>query len=133
MKQEEVDYMFGGLNEVSSDFRIILAKAISKLPNDIVEWVTDKLMFVSNSEKYWAFSLSKKEWSYKLGFIFLCDDLKNLSEEKQAFIIAHEIAYQKLNHKSPILSNLTNKETQNQEVEADSLARKWLRKETKES
>jgi hypothetical protein len=39
------------------------------------------------------------------------------NEEKQTFTIAHEIAHQKLEHKSPIFSNLTEKETQKQEDE----------------
>lgn len=123
---EEVDYMFAGFNSVSEEFRVILAKAISKLPRNIVEWATEKLLFVSSSQEYWAFSLSKKEWKHKRGFIFLSTYLKNESEEKQTFSVAHEIAHQKLRHKSPIFSNLTHEETQRQEKEADELAKKWL-------
>ena len=48
------------------------------------------------------------------------------NEEKQTFTIAHEIAHQKLENKNPIFSNLTGKETQKQEDEADELAKKWL-------
>jgi len=123
---EQVDYMFGGVNSVSREFRIILAKVISKLPKKIVEWATENLLFISSSDEYWAFSMSKAEWEHVEGLVFLSDVLKTESEEKQTFTIAHEIAHHKLNHKSPIFSNLTTEETQKQEAEADELAKRWL-------
>ena len=123
---EQADYAFAGFNSVSDEFRVILAKALSRLPTKIVDWAAKNLLFISSSEEYWAFSLSKKEWKHKKGFIFLSNHLKDESEEKQAFCIAHEIAHQKLNHKSPIFSNLTEEEAKKQEEEADELAQKWL-------
>jgi len=50
-------------------------------------------------------------------------EVKPPTEEKQTFTIVHEIAHQKLEHKSPIFGNLTEKETQEQETEADQLAK----------
>lgn len=43
----QVDYMFGRVNSVSTEFRIILARAISKLTREIMEWATKNLPFVS--------------------------------------------------------------------------------------
>ena len=123
---EEADYAFGGINSVSEEFRIVLAKALSKLPIEIVDWTAENLLFISSSEHYWAFSLSKKEWKHKKGFIFLSNDLKNEPEKKQTLCIAHEIAHHKLNHKSPVFSNLTKEEIEKGEQEADELAKKWL-------
>lgn len=127
---EEVDYGFAGFNEVDEVFRIILAKAISKLPMKIVDWTTKNLLFISSSDEYFAFYLPKHEWKHKKGFIFLSEALKNESEEKQTFQIAHEIAHVKLNHKSPVFSDLTEIEMKRQEKEADELANKWLRLST---
>lgn len=123
---EEADYQFGGMNAVSPEFRIILAKALSELPKATVDWVAENLIFISSSEEYWAFSLSKNEWEHIVGFVFLCEHLKNIAEKEQAFSIAHEIAHHRLGHKSPIFGNLTTDEFRKQEEEADKLARKWL-------
>jgi len=127
---EEVDYLFGGINSLSNEFRVILARAMCKIPRNIVEWAADKLLFISSSDEYFAFALSKKEWKHKTGFIFLSECLKYESEEKQAFTIAHELAHHKLKHKTPIFSNLTEEETKRQEDEADALANKWLRSDS---
>lgn len=123
---EEVDYMFAGFNLVNEEFRVILARTISKLPKEIVEWATEKLLFISSTDDCWAFSLLKEEWRHKEGIIFLCECLKNDSEERQTFRIAHEIAHQKLKHKSPIFNRLTEEEVWKQEKEATKLAEKWL-------
>jgi Zn-dependent peptidase ImmA (M78 family) len=118
--------LFGGINQVSEEFRLILAKAVSKLPEDIAEWAAENLLFISSSEEYWAFSLSKDEWNNKIGFVFLSEGLKGEPEDKQAFTIAHEIAHHKLKHRSPIFSRLSQEETEMQERTADKLAEKWL-------
>jgi len=112
---EEVDYGFAGFNEVDEAFRIILAKAISKLPRKVVDWITKNLLFISSSNEYFAFYLPKHEWKHKKGFVFLSETLRNESEENQTFKIAHEIAHAKLNHKSPIFSDLTEIKMKRQE------------------
>mgnify|MGYP001084517937 CR=1 FL=1 len=122
---EEADYTFGGTNTVSEDFRIILAKALSKLPRKIVDWAAENLNFLSSTPDL-AYTTTIKEWKHKKGFVFLCEPLKNRTEEEQTFYIAHEIAHLKLEHRSPIFSYLTEEETQKQEEEADELAKKWL-------
>lgn len=99
---------------------------MSKLPKDIVDWVAENLVFISSSDEYWAFSLPKEEWTHKQGFVFLSESMKGISEKKQVFWIAHEIAHHKLQHKSPIFSNLTEKEITTQEEKADEIAMKWL-------
>jgi Zn-dependent peptidase ImmA (M78 family) len=123
---EEADYAFAGMNSVSEEFRVIIARALSKLPKEIVDWTAEAAFFFSSSEEYFAFTLRKIDFAHKQGFIFLSENLKWESEEKQAFMIAHEIAHLKLNHRSPILDRLSEQETRKQEKEADILATKWL-------
>jgi Zn-dependent peptidase ImmA (M78 family) len=122
----QVDYSFAGVHPVSDQFKLILAKSLAKLPRNIVDWTTENLFFVSTSDKEYAFSLSKKEWRHKRGFVFLSDLLKDLDEGKQAFIIAHEVAHHKLEHKSPVFNKLTERKVAKQEWEADTLANEWL-------
>ena len=62
----------------------------------------------------------------KCGIIFLCEDLKKSSPERQGFAVAHEIAHRKLKHKSPIFDNLTVEEEIKQEDDANKMAAKWL-------
>jgi len=124
---EQADYAFGGINSVSEEFRVILAKALSKLPKDIVDWVVNFAFFISSSDEYWAFTLFIDEFEHKKGVIFLSENLKEEIEEKQLFWIAHEIAHLKLNHRSPIFCGLSEKETKRQEAEADNLVKTWLK------
>jgi len=92
-----------------------------------MEWTTDNLLFVSSGEELWAFSMPIEDFEDKKGFIFLSEILMDAAEEKQDFMIAHEIAHFRLNHKSPTLGRLSREETGKQEQEADNLAREWLK------
>jgi Zn-dependent peptidase ImmA (M78 family) len=126
---ETVDYMFGGINQIDEEFRVIIAKAIANLPKKIVDWATERLVFISSCDDCCAFTLNLKEWKHLIGFIFLCEELRKEPEKTQTFMVAHEIAHRKLRHLSPILSNLSNEQTDAQEQEADDLALKWLSSE----
>jgi uncharacterized protein (DUF2342 family) len=123
---EKIDYMFGGMNSVDEEFRCIIAKAMANLPMNVVEWASEKVFFVSSSDEYLAFSLYIKGWKHIQGFILLSEALRKKPEKTKTFIIAHEIAHQKLKHVSAVFSNLTNEEADAQEQEADDLALKWL-------
>ncbi|HVP16072.1 MAG TPA: ImmA/IrrE family metallo-endopeptidase [candidate division Zixibacteria bacterium] len=128
---EEVDYFFAGVNEVSEPFRRILNKALARLPKAVVDWTAENLLFTSPSDDDYAFSLSRGEWQHRRGFVFLYDSVKDLTEERQAFIIAREVAHHKLGHKNAIFNELTEKEAAKQEWEADTLANEWLRMKEK--
>ena len=123
---EMVDYMFGGLNQVSEEFRAILAKSISKLPMKIVDWTTENLLFISSNDDNYASYLPIEILSSKKGLVILSEILKNQTEDIQSSYIAHEIAHTYLGHVSPIMSNLSDRETKNQEEQATQLAHKWL-------
>ena len=120
---EEVDYKFGCLNSVDEEFRGIVDRAIAHLPKEVVDWVTEKVFFVSSCNEYLAFSVNFKDWKHLDGFIFLSENLRKKSEKSQTFIIVHEIAHQKLKHVS--FSSENEKENA-MEREANDLAFKWL-------
>jgi Zn-dependent peptidase ImmA (M78 family) len=135
---EEVYDMFDGrlpdelrTHKLNDDLRISLAQALTKMPKGIVEWARDNLIFVSSTGKP-AFCISRKLKPFK-GIIFLSDCLRGYSEKKQAFIIAHEIAHFKLNHKCGISDKSTKEEIHKQQNEANELARKWLGYDFEES
>jgi predicted Zn-dependent protease len=101
----------------------VVAKAVFKLPPDIVDFSLHRVVFISADlpPKNPAFSLTKKSdlWVGKRGFVFITDHLLRETEKEQAFVIAHEIAHLKLNH---YLSHYSLEE----EKEANALAEKWL-------
>jgi hypothetical protein len=109
---------------LSKEMRTVLAKATSKLPKKVIEWVLGKVICVSSNEDP-AYCVSNLPKHYK-GIIFLSDCLLSKSEEMQAFIIAHEIAYFKLKHKLAMFTSLTEKEIEKQQGEASQLAATWL-------
>lgn len=126
----EVDYAFGGMNELDEEFRCIVAKAMANLPKNIVDWASVKVLFVSSSEERVAFSLIFKGLK-RQGFIFLSEALRKKPEKEKTFTIAHELAHQKLRHLHPAIEGLTYEQADAQEQEADDLALKWLSPEYK--
>lgn len=123
---EMVDNAFGGVNQVSDQFRTLLAKSMSRLPMSVVDWAVDNVLFVSSNEDDYAFFIPRDEWNQQRSLVFLCESLKSESADIQAFYIAHEIAHVRLGHRSPVYSMLTPEEADRQEKDADRLARKWL-------
>ncbi len=123
---EMVDYIFGGLNQVGEEFQVILAKSISKLPMEIVDWTTENLLFISSNDDNHASYLPIEILLSKKGLVILSEILKKQTEDIQSSYIAHEIAHAYLGHISPIMSNLSNRETKNQEEQATKLSHKWL-------
>jgi len=110
-----------GNNCLDEQFTTVLAKALSKLPRGIVDWSVLYVVFISPPSKEIAFSIHKRSdlWIIKRGFVFLSSGLLKEPEEKQAFVIAHEIAHLKLNHHIPHYSP-------EEEEKANDLAKKWL-------
>ena len=129
---EQVDHLYSGVNEVDESYRRILDKALARLPKAVVDWTVENLLFISPRDDDYAFSLSRRERQHKRGFVFLYDSVKNLTEERQAFIIAHEVAHHKLDHKNPVFNEMKEKEKAKQEWEADTLANEWICMEKKE-
>ena len=130
---QEIWEMFGGMpvgprtHRVSDEIRKILVKTFRRTPKKIVDWANDKLIFITSCEDHYAFALLKAtSWGGRKGFVFISDYLLDLTEEEQILAVAHEVAHMKLRHKSPIFNDLTQKETERQEKEANELAQKWL-------
>jgi Zn-dependent protease with chaperone function len=126
---EEASDIFNGrlpadltTHRLSERMRLLLAKAASKLPGNIVDYASVNVMFVSSSGQP-AFNVSFKLRPFK-GVVFLSECLLGKPEDEQAFIVAHEIAHFKLKHR--LYGGLTRFENQRQEMEANETAEKWL-------
>ncbi|MGA2573941.1 MAG: hypothetical protein ABSF36_07090 [Candidatus Methanomethylicaceae archaeon] len=125
---EEADCLFGGMNSVSDEFRLLIAEALSRIPRKEADWAAENVAFFSSSFREYAFTLNPRDWKHKVGLIFLDESLKEKDEDGQIFMVLHEIAHNRLKHKSPIFCKLSQEDTDKQEKEADALAQKWLRK-----
>jgi hypothetical protein len=124
---KEANRRLEGVQFLNRDFRVILAKAFSRLPGEVADWAFRRLLFFSDRDGSKAFFLTKEGWGRKKGFIFLSNVLMEESEEELVFIVAHEIAHAKLNHRSCLLNpRMAEKDMDRQEIEADALADKWL-------
>ena len=131
---EEVDYAFGGINELSDDQRIPFANAVSILDKKLVDKIIEEIYFVSSNPTTRAFQLplNAKHLQGKKSIIFLSEGLFSLKKEEVARTILHEVAHHILKHKC--LFNFTEKEILKtgrsakylQEDEADELVKKWI-------
>ena len=119
-------WAFRDINVLSPEFVRILRDSISKLPNDIYEWVKDNVRFISSREDSLAFNVHYRDPTSVEGYIFLCENLKYKTKEVQTKSVAHEIAHIKLGHQKPPFRNLSVEEVKKQEEEAEKLAEEWL-------
>jgi len=125
-KEILVHYKFGGIGLFGdAKMKMAVCEAISRFPDEVIEFATEKCWFVSNTSEYWAFSISGKHLSNKY-LIFLTPALFEKLHEFVLETIAHEIAHAYLKHKSPVLDDLTDIEAIDQEADAAKfLAKKW--------
>jgi len=121
------------LDDVSTEFKGILTKALTKIPAEVVDWTEKNIRFFSSLDSddnppCVAFFVNLKDWKHLKGFVFLCEVLKTKTEAEQAFWIAHEIAHAKLNQRNRVRCDPSQeKEIHGQEKEADKLAEEWLK------
>ena len=123
---EEIHYLFeAGICQsglISKEFYDIILKAIAELPDTLVEWVVEKVLFwSSNNSLDFAHTVLLRELEGYEGIVFLFDTLLKESEKFQKFTILHEIAHVKLKHKLNQEMVIADK----QEDEANELAKKW--------
>jgi len=123
MNGEEIHYR---LNEGCSDFlriedKHIIIQAFRSLPEPIIEWALDNLVFFSGSSQYIPIK-EILEWTNRgfRGFILVDPNLCKKHEKEQTFEIAHEIAHARLNH------HFYSTPDEQQENKADHLANLWL-------
>jgi len=131
---QSIDEKFGGLlREFLGDKQHeAVLSVLQKIPLGVVDFLSENVIFISDSEYNWAWSLNRSDFSkIGRGIIFLSDEIFRKTKKEMEFTISHEIAHQYLRHKSPIFNMLPEKVTERQEKEADRLAIKWgFRKRT---
>ncbi|HSX57799.1 MAG TPA: ImmA/IrrE family metallo-endopeptidase [Candidatus Saccharimonadales bacterium] len=122
----EIEEKFGARLVGKRVTKRFVIEALQLLPDEVVDFVTKNVWFVSSFEDAWGFVLTGEELQGKQ-LIFLSDDLFGESEKQIRYTILHEVGHVILKHRNAILQSQTKLESQKQEMEADSFAKKFLK------
>lgn len=104
----------------------VVAKAVSRLPDEMIDFVTKHIWLVGSFEDGWAFTLKHEDLKPGEYLIFLSDELLSEDESQIIFTILHEIGHVILGHRNSIGEVQTKAEIRNQEKEADAFAEKYF-------
>ncbi len=125
---KEIDYDLDVAREfIPEHARYHLAKSLSLLPEEIVDFVVKNLIFIS-PEDYRYIKLDHWIFKNRLGIISLCPELWKEEPLEMAYIIAHEIAHAIKDDTidMEMEKNLSLEEGEDVEIRADRLAVEWL-------
>ena len=121
-----ITYEFGGSNIVTDKENVLIAKSMTYLPLRIIKKIIKEVLFASE-ENCFAWHIPLEQIDNKKSIIFLSHYIKDMKEKEALHTILHEIGHFILKHKSPILLNLSQIKTKNQEKEANDFANRLLK------
>ena len=105
--------------------RYVVARALFKIPADVVELVVEGCLFfmptIEGKSTYLPLSVIRGK-----PIIGVPESLLDEPEEVVDRTIIHEVAHFVLKHKDPAVDGLTTEEYEEQERRADSLVDQWL-------
>jgi Zn-dependent peptidase ImmA (M78 family) len=105
--------------------KTIVADTLSRLPKNMVIYITENCWIVSSINDAWAYTFKGSDIPDKY-LIFLSDELLSDSIEQIRYTLLHEIGHIILNHNNSINYRQTKREINKQEKEADEFAKKYL-------
>ena len=126
---EMIDYRLGIDRELVPDYaRLQLAKFLSILPKDVIDFIISNYVFVSLSEgENGSFNHFNSIYYHdKAGFILLGETLWSKDSIQKAFTIAHEVAHAFRNHVVKDENDMEPDRYDKREEDADKLAVDWL-------
>jgi len=129
---ERIDYSLGVAKDLIPEYaRNPLAEALSFLPENVIDFVTEKIIFISILDNvdglYYPFN--HPFFKNRVGFILFPNNLWERSIIEVAFTVAHEIAHAFKEWDIQSWEDLENtKRSFKNEKAADKLAVEWLSK-----
>ncbi|SRR6266568_1959076 len=105
--------------------REFVCKTLLLLPSEIIEYVCEKVWFISSQDDAWAFTFRGSDIRDR-NLVILSDELLKQEESQIRYTILHEIGHVVLNHRNSIGYEQTQSEINQQEEEADRFAKKYL-------
>ena len=122
--QREIYYLFNGKLVGTKMMQKWVCETLSKMPDEIINFVTKTCWFFGSMEDAWAFTFTGNDLKNN-HLIFLSDDLLNQHPRQIMYSIAHEIGHVMLKHRNSTLVKQTKEEIKQQENEADAFAKQF--------
>jgi Zn-dependent peptidase ImmA (M78 family) len=122
---DHILHSFGGRLIGNKLVKERVVEAVIKLPEELIEYITKNVWFLSSSPDAWAYTFHGKDVPDKY-LIILSDELFSQPEYQIQYTILHEIGHVILKHRNSIGYKQTKQEVNQQEIEADSFARRYL-------
>lgn len=109
----------------STKVKGLITEALTMLPEDIQEYITNNVWFLSSFPDAWAYTFTGADIPDK-HLIILSDELFSEPKSQIQYTILHEIGHVILKHKNSINYKQTKQEIEKQEDEADRFAKLYL-------
>ncbi len=128
--EQEWDKDTGMVTLDNDELRKEVAVALSKIPMSIADCVLDEVRFIMPMSNYEHGFICPKGMLNDKALIGFPEKLLEQESTARLHIVLHEVAHFYLNHKSPLIEDLSYEETDKQEKEADKFAEDWLKSGT---
>jgi len=123
-REREIYNAFGGKLVGRRFMKVMVCRAVAKLPLNIINFLTKNCWFVSSMDDAWGFAFTGRDIKDH-HLVFLSDELFMEDEAQIEYSILHEIGHVVLNHRNSVLVSQTKEEIRHQEKEADEFAKKF--------
>lgn len=122
---KDIYWAFDGKLVGNKNMKISVCETLSRMPHNIIEFVTKNCWFFASMDDAWAFTFTGSDLKNK-HLIFLSDELLFQSNEEIQYTIAHEIGHVILGHRNSVLEKQSKEEIKKQESQAHDFAKKYL-------
>ena len=123
--EEILDKSAGSVLPENNQLRDPVALALSKVPKKIANRVLEECLFLMPSPGMMGFRISKKLLQGS-NAIVLSEKLLEKDQKYIVLTILHEVGHFYLNHKNPVIDQLSEEEERKQEEAAVRWARQWI-------
>jgi len=123
-KVREIYNAFSGKLVGNKIMKYHVCETLSKMPQDIINFVTSNCWFFASMEDSYGFTFTGNDLRDQ-HLIFLSDELLDQGEEQIHYTIAHEVGHVILKHRNSTFIKQEKSEIAKQEREADAFARKY--------
>lgn len=121
----EIQKAFNGKLVGNAKMKWYVAFVLSRMPDEIIQYVTENAWFMASMDDAWAFTFSGSDLQNK-HLIFLSDELLAEKPSQIHWTIAHEIGHVMLGHKNRFFDKFSPEKVMQQEDEADAFAKRYI-------
>jgi len=124
--KKEIFAMFSGKLVGTKKMRDLICEVVSKMPTEIIEFITQKCWFMGSMDDAWAFAFTGNDLKDQ-HLIFLSDSLFEQNKWQIYYSIAHEVGHVVLGHRNSTFTKQSKQEIEVQEKQADNFARTYIK------